>query len=537
MVRRFIASLCLLAALAGCSGGAAGGRHRWTQPGELRWSDAEDVDNLNPLLSTETLVNDLSAFTMGYFFVFDDQGNVVPSLCLTVPSKENGLISKDGKRLTFKLRHGVVWHDGAPFTSDDVAFTVKTILDPKTNVLTRTGWDQIERVETPDKYTAVFVLKAPFAAFVNRFFTPVGNPAILPKHILAGTDVNRAPYNALPVGLGPFKYVKWARGNEIVMEAFPRWWGGKPKLNRVVFRVIPDANTALTQLRSHEIDLYVRVPNNKYEEAAQTPQTRSVDSDSASYGHLDFNLANPVLADVRVREALARAVDRRELWDKVDHRSGFLACTPVPRRSWAYDAKAPCYDFDLKKASSLLDAAGWTRGSDGLRHKNGQTLSLNFAGNTGNPGLDSRVLLIQGWFKQIGVALDYKRYPTNQLFAAYAAGGIVATRHYDLSSYAWSLPPDPDISNLVACSRISPAGQNYMAYCNREVDRRLDDALTHYEQPRRKADYIAVQEMLGRDVPFVVLSQRTDHDTFNDDLKGLKPGPYMLFWNPQELSI
>src|SRR5581483_3775566 len=107
--------------------------HSWTIPGTLRWADGEDIDNLNPLLSTETLVNDLSAFTMGYFFLFDDKGNAIPSLCLKVPTKANGLISADGRSLTFKLRHGVLWHDGKPFTSADVSFTVKLILDPHTN--------------------------------------------------------------------------------------------------------------------------------------------------------------------------------------------------------------------------------------------------------------------------------------------------------------------------------------------------------------------------------------------------------------------
>ena len=185
-------AVCLFAALLACalsacsgSGGVnrSGARHAWTIPGTFRWADGEDIDNLNPLLSTETLVNDLSAFTMGYFFVFDEQGKPVPSLCLQVPTRANRLISPDGKSITFKLRHGVVWHDGKPFTSADVAFTVKTILDPKTNVLTR-GWDLIERVDTPDAYTAIFRLRKPYAAFINRYFTPVGNPAILPKHLL-----------------------------------------------------------------------------------------------------------------------------------------------------------------------------------------------------------------------------------------------------------------------------------------------------------------------------------------------------------------
>ena len=528
-------AVCVLIACSN-AGVTHSGRHPWTIPGTLRWADGEDIDNLNPLLSTETLVNDLSSFTMGYFFVFDDRGKPVPSLCLEVPSKENHLISADGKALTFKLRHGVLWQDEQPFTSADVAFTVKTILDPKTNVPTRVGWDLITSVDTPDRYTVIFHLKKPFAAFLNRYFTPVGNPAILPKHLLEGQDINHAAYNGLPVGLGPFRYVRWSRGSEVVMEAFGRWWGGPPKLKRVVFRVIPDANTMMTALRTHDIDAYVRVPNNQYLQVAKIPNTRSLTFDTISYGHIDFNLTSPVLADVNVRQALARAVDLRLMWEKVDHRSGFLACTPISHLSWAYDPHAQCYPFDLKAAAAQLQRAGWMMGSDGLRHKNGLTLHFRFAGNTGNPGLDSRVLLIQQWFKQIGASLEYFRYPTDKLFASYAAGGIVATRHYDITSYAWSLPPDPDMTNLIACSAISPNGQNYTGYCNPAVDSALSNALSDYNRAVRRVDYISVQEHLGRDVPFVVLSQRSEHLTYNDDFRGIRPGPVMDFWNAAAIS-
>ena len=533
-----VCAAVLASVLASCSstGANRGTRHPWTVPGTFRWADGEDIDNLNPLLSTETLVNDLSSFTMGYFFVFDQKGNPVPSLCLEVPTKANRLISPDGKSITFKLRRGVLWQDGKPFTSADVAFTVKTILDPRTNVLTRDGWDLIERVDTPDAYTAIFRLKRPYAAFMNRYFTPVDNPAILPKHLLEGKDVNHAAYNALPVGLGPFRYVRWVRGSEVVMEANPRWWGGRPKLDRVVFKVIPDANTMMTALQTHEIDAFVRVPTNVWEQVAKTPGTKTISFDTTSYGHIDFNMTSPVLADPQVRQALVRAIDVKTLWAKVFHHTGFLACTPVSHLSWAYDPHARCYPFDLQAAAAQLQRDGWVMGSDGLRQKNGRTLRFAFAGNTGNPALDSAVLLIQQWFKQIGAGLTYYRYSTDKLFASYAGGGIVATRHYDLTSYAWSLPPDPDLTNYIACSRISPKGQNYMGYCNPQVDAALNDAQSTYDRARRKRDYIAVQEDLARDVPFIVLSQRTERMTYNGDFRGIKPGPVMDFWNPQEIS-
>jgi len=525
--------------LAGCTHVQTGGpsaQHAWTIPGEFRWADGEDVDNLNPMLSTETLVNDLSALTMGYFFKFGLNSKPIPDLCLVVPTQANHLISADGLSITFKLRHGVRWQAGAPFTSADVVFTVKTILDPKTHVLSRDGWDDIVRVDAPDPYTAIFRLKRPFAPFMDRFFTPVANPAILPKHLLDGQDINHAAYNALPVGTGPFKYVSWARQNEVVMEANDTYWGGKPKLRRIVFKIIPDTNTVSSQIKTHELDAFIRVPTSVWQDVRSTADTTTIGYDTNSYGHIDFNFENPALADVRVRRALAHAIDTQTLWKKVDHEAGHLDSTMISHLSWAYDAHAPRYTFDLRQAARLLDDAGWHTGADGLRHKGAAVLRFTFAGTVGNPGLDARVVLIQTWFKQIGVVLDYKKYQTNQMFASYAAGGIVATRKYDLASYAWSLGPDPDPTNLVACSKISPKGQNYMGYCNPRVDGLLADAALHYDRERRRKDLIEVQELMGQDVPFIVLSQRTDHITYNADFHGIDPGPTMIFWNPQEIS-
>ncbi|HEY8310639.1 MAG TPA: peptide ABC transporter substrate-binding protein, partial [Gemmatimonadaceae bacterium] len=526
--------------LAACThvqtGTGTGARHAWTIPGEFRWADAEDVDNLNPLLSTQTVVEDLSAFTMGYFFKFGKNNVPVPDLCLVVPTQENHLISADGKSITFKLRHGVKWQDGKPFTSADVAFTVALILNPKTNIATRDGWDKITKVDTPDAYTVIFHLSQPYAVFMNKFFTPIGNPAVLPKHLLEGQDPNTTAYNRLPVGTGPFKYVRWARNSEVVMEANPLYWGGKPKLNRVVFKVIPDSNTAASELKTHEIDAFVRVPASMWQDVKATPDTITDSHDTTSYGHVDFNLQNPALADVRVRQALAYAIDKKLLWEKVDHESGYLSGSMVTHLSDMYDPNAPQYPFDIAKAQALLDEAGWKMGADGVRHKGNDALHFTFAGNVGNPGLDARVALIQSWYKQIGVTIEYHRYQTNQLFANYAAGGIVATRKYDLASYAWSVAPEPDPTNLVACSMISPKGQNYMAYCNPRVDSLLADAISHYSRDRRRKDLIEVQELLGKDVPFVVLSQRTDHITYNSDVRGIDPGPSMIFWNAQSIS-
>ena len=287
----FLASVVLLAA---CLRAAPSGtRHPWTTQAELRWTEAEDIDNLNPLLTTEILVTDLSAMTQGYLVRPDASGTLVPSLALTVPTQANHLISRDGKTIVYKLRHGAVWHDGRAFTSADVAFSVATILDPRFNVANRIGFDDIARVNTPNPYSVIVHLKEPYSPFVSLFLTPHVGSGILPVHLLRGHDLNHAAYNALPLGLGPFRYVKWSRGSEVELAAFDRWWGGRPKLRRILYRVIPDATAAVNQLRTHELDGFARIPNEEYPSAKAVPGTRTLDFPTTSFDHIDFNVQTP----------------------------------------------------------------------------------------------------------------------------------------------------------------------------------------------------------------------------------------------------
>ena len=533
-LRLLAASLAI--ALASCAPTTRGGSgNSGTTPGEFRWTGGQDIDSLNPILTNEAVVTDLSEFTQGYFFNFGPNNRLVPSLSLVEPTRENHLISADGRTVTYRLRHGVLWHDGVPFTSADVAFSVKTILDPRVNTSSTDGFIAISRVETPDPYTVVVHLKYPYAPFVTRFFTAGVGSGLLPKHLLAGKDINHAAYNGLPNGLGPYEYVRWRRGDEVVMRAFPKYWGGRPKMRRLTYRIIPDANTALNELRSHELDAFVRVPDEEYPVAANIPGSRTINYDTTGFEHIAFNFRVPVLRDRRVREAIAHALDRVTIREKVTHGTGYLTCSPIPHFEWAYDPHTPCYDFNLQKAAALLDQAGWKVGPGGVRSKNGVPLQLTIVSTAGDPSRDQIALLLQSSLQKIGVELSYRRYPANELFAKRT--GILDAGKFDLALFTWFWAPDPDISSNFTCSQAAPVGQNEGHYCNPQVDRLLDDALRHYDIPRRRADYFKVQALLARDLPVLVVYQRVDHLTANVGVKGLNPTPAAPFWNAFDISI
>lgn len=517
---------------------AAGTRHSYTIPHTLRFAASEDLVGLNPMTNAQSTLGYLSQLTMAYFF----RGNiksepVVPELVTEIPTQANGGISPDGKTMTFHLRHGVVWSDGAPFNADDVVFTTKLILDPKTNVIGRDGWDHIVKIDEPDTYTVVYHLRAPYGPYAETFFSSVGaNPAILPKHLLQGKNVNTDPYNALPVGIGPFRYKAWKRGDSVEIVANPRYFRGVPKLHEIVYREIQDRNVVLEELRTHEVDLWIPVAAHFINDVRSIPNVQVHLAPSFTFDHLDFNLSHPVVADPMVRRALEMAIDRPLLLAKIRYGVFDLSESVVPPVS-RYHENLPFVKFDIAGANKLLDRAGWVRGADGIRTKNGMRLSLDFATSTGSPDVDTQNELIRSWWKQLGVDLEIKHYLSSLFFALASDGGIIYGGKFDVIVFAWSAGPGMDLQNLYSCDAFPPNGQNDPRYCNKNVSRNIETARLTYDPAKRIPEIRYEQEHIARDTPIVVMDARNDIAAFNDDLRNWHPSSLTPFDDMMNVDI
>jgi peptide/nickel transport system substrate-binding protein len=545
-VRR-LAILALAVAIAGSgctrvdtTASDAGGRHAWTKPGILRIASLNDPDSLSPLVGEYQVDVDLSMFWAGYLFNYNDANELVPELATTVPTVENGGISRDGRTITYHLRKGVTWQDGAPFDARDVLFTWQAVMNPNNDVASRQGYDDIARIETPNAYTAVVHLKRPFGPFVNTFLTMAATAyPVYPRHLLAQYhDLNRVAYNSAPVGTGPFKVVEWHRGQVLRMIANPHYWRGAPKLAEVDYSVIPDDNTLLTSIQSHAIDAWYNAPPTLYGQASKISGTHAVLTPFTQYSRIALNLSRPIISEASVRRALAMATDRKRLIDTVSYGVNIPGEGDQPAFSWTYNKALEPLPYDPAQAGAVLDAAGWHRGADGIREKNGRRLRIEIATITGSSVGNRVSVLLQAAWRAIGVDAQIKQYASSLMLASYGAGGILQTGKFDVEFSSWVNGTDPDDSSNVMCDQFPPRGQNSSRFCDPQVDAQERIALAAYDRPTRKRAYAHVQQAIVDELPFLTLWFTRRFDVVSDDLRGYKPAHAVTtFWNTWEYSI
>jgi len=528
-----VLAIVLVAVLAACtkvSTGGAGGHNAFTKPHYLRYSDAGgDLASLNPVLNSETRVNFISEMTMAYFARYDHNNRPIPELLTVIPTQHNGGISPDGKTITWHLRKGARWSDGVPFNADDVVFSTNAVNNKANNVIGRDGWNLIQKMDEPDKYTVVYHLRKPYAAYLPTFFGTAGaNPCILPKHILGGLpNINQAPYNAKPIGIGPFRVVSWRRGDAVELEPNPYYFRGKPKLQHVTYKIVPDRNTLITLMQTGEIDLWPLVPSGYIDRTKAIAGFRTDVVPSYYYAHLDFNFENPILRDLRVREALRYAIDRPTIIEKTAFGYGILQEGVISPANPVSDPHVPTTLYDPAKARQLLDQAGWKVGPDGVRVKNGQRLSLRFAAYTGAPDTDERIELLRSWWKAVGVDIQLQKYAVNVFFEN--PGGIVYGGKFDITIFSWGGDPIGELSNLYECNQAPPNGQNMMHYCNPAVDDAMEHFKRSYNEAERQKYVNFEQEQIAKDVPTMVLYVLKDGYAYNADLKGYHPNEVSPF--------
>jgi peptide/nickel transport system substrate-binding protein len=497
------------------------------------------VPTLNPHLFTETTLGYISQMTQGYLVKYDAQNRPYPELLTVIPTQANGGISKDGDTITWHLRKGVRWSDGVPFNADDVIFSTQVVLNPANNEVGRDGWNLITKMDEPDKYTVVYHLKHPYSPYIPTFFGSAGaNPSVLPKHLLARfPNINNVAYNSKPVGIGPFRVADWKRGDSIELEANPYYFRGAPKLARITYKLIPSRDTLLTLLQTGDVELWPEVPPSYIYQTKAVSRVHTDVRPGIFYAHLDFNVTRPLVSDVRVREAIRYAIDRREMVAKISHGYAILQESIIPPVLPFAPKGIPFFEHDPVKARQLLDQAGWKVGPGGIRVKNGQRLSLQFPYYTGVSTADDTVEMIREELRAVGIEIETRKYAPAMFFAPYQNGGIVYGAKWDMTMFSWQGLPVADISNTMECNQIPPNGQNVLHYCNAKLDALMEQLKLTYD-PKRQAELLAREiRMIVADVPTIVLDVQDVGYAHSPALTGYDPGAFTPFDQMKDVDI
>ncbi|HVQ74538.1 MAG TPA: ABC transporter substrate-binding protein [Candidatus Binatia bacterium] len=417
----------------------------------------------------------------------------------------------DGRAWEFKLRPGVTWHDGKPFTAADVKFTLENIVNPQVKALFRSQLQGLQRVDTPDDLTARLVFKDPMPAL------PIVlgyNIYIAPKHLLDGKDLNTLDeFIRQPVGTGPFKFKEAVKGSHVAVEANPAYHGGAPKLHTVVFKVVPDVNSVVAQLRTGELDLAVVTANHR-DTLASAPNLAFKVTVLPSTFYLALNNARWPFNDRLVRHALMHGLNRELMVQRLVRGDAPLAGGPYADAFGPYVNKdLKPYPHDVGRAKALLAEAGFTPGADGVLQKDGKRLAFSLMVDKGNPEREQIALYAQQSWKQLGadVKVDVEEWSVY-----IKRGNQIPSGDYDART-SWRITSaDPDKTAEYTTGGVN----NHYAYSNPEVDALMAKARSTVEEGARVAIFRKLQEAIYRDVPVVWIYHQTEILAMSKRVKG-----------------
>jgi len=516
--------LLLAGMLAGCSTQTPAGGEK-QEGGILRVGSWQEPDYLNPPLAEMVASSEVNKMIFSGLLQVDDQMNFFPDLAMEVPAEENGGIVIDGSKftVTYHLREDVKWHDGEAFDAEDVKFTYDMYMNPAVKVVSRDGYDKIENFEIVDPHTIKITFGEIYPPFKQLF------DYIMPEHILSKVaDINTDAFNQNPVGTGPFKFVKWDPGAYIEVTANEEYYGDGPYLAGIVYKIVPDTNTLLTQLKTGEVDVFINFSWAQLEEVEKTEGVSAFVTPALVWEHVDFNLQKPLFQDKAVRQAIFTAIDRQEIVDMLMYGRVKIATGDQAPISWAYNPDVKQYAKDTAAAKALLEGAGWTLGADGVYEKDGQKLSFTISTTSGNSQREQIEQLMKEQLKEAGINLEIRNYEAATLF-----GDILENCKFDTILFAWSANVDPDCYTLWHSKQLPPNGQNYPHFINARVDELIDTSRQAFDQTARKQYFDEIQEILAEEVPTMPIYYRANLDAAVNKLHEFKPNPtlYSNMWN------
>ncbi len=506
--------------------------HKIKEPESIRVGALADARMLLPLFASDSASADISSLIFNGLTKYDRNINLTGDLA------ESWEIKKGGREIIFHLRKRVLWHDGEEFTSRDVLFTYRAVTDPKNPTPYGGIYGPVEKVEAIDKYTVRVIYKEPFAPALESW-----GMGILPAHLLEGKDLAKSELNRVPVGTGPYRLKRWITGQRIELERFEDYFEGRPNIKKYIARIIPDISTMFLELKFGGID-YMGLTPAQYKLKAETEYFKErfqrFRYPAFGYTYLGFNLLDERFRDIRVRKAIAYAIDREKIIKGVLLGYGRPCTGPFPPDSWAYNKNIKGYPYDPQKALELLKDAGWVKDKDGLLkqigvpqkssgllgHRYGRPFKFTVLVNQGNSQRLMAAQIIKEDLKKIGIEMDIKVLEWQTLLHQF-----IDKKLFEAVIMGWALSRDPDIYDIWHSSKTREGEFNFISYANPEVDRLLLQGRTTLDINKRKKIYHRIHEILHEEQPTVFLYVPDALPVIHKRFKGIEPSPIGIWHN------
>jgi peptide/nickel transport system substrate-binding protein len=481
-------------------------------------SSIGDAVVLNPILSSDSASNDLIGLIYNGLVKYDKDLNIVGDLA------ESYEVRRGGLELIFHLRHNVRWHDGQPFTAEDVLFTYQKLIDPK--VLTPYGdsFADVQTVTSSDPYTVRVVYKEPFSPGLISWAM-----GIVPKHVYAIGDFNTHPANRKPIGTGPYRFKEWKSDQYVLLEANADSFEGKPTLSRYVYRIIPDQAVQFMEMRNQSIDNISLTPDQFKAYDAMFQNHQRYRYPAFKYVFMGFNLLNPLFKDLRVRKALALGIDRETIVKGILLGLGQPISGPFAISSWAYDKTIPPPPYDPEEARRLLREAGWIPDAHGRLYKDGKPFSFTLITNQGNKVRALCAEIIQQQLSALGIDVQVRVIEWSTFIKEY-----VDKKNFEAVVLGWSTGRDPDHYGIWHSSQQKPGQYNFCSYSNPDVDRLLVAGRREFDPKKRETIYHQIHRLIANDLPYVFLYCPDELQAIHKRIQGPTVAPAGIGWNFRE---
>ncbi len=478
-----------------------------------------DARTLIPILASDSASSDICGMVFNGLVKYDKNINIVGDLA------ESWDIQEEGKVIIFHLREGVTWHDGALFGARDVEFTYKKLIDPSVKTPYSGEFERIKDLTVLDDHTVKITYKEPFAPALSSW-----GMWIMPEHLLKNEDLNKTFFSRSPVGTGPYIFKRWKTGEKIELASNRNYFEGRPYIDRYIYRIIPDEATVFLELETQGVDMSLLTPLQYTRQTGNNffkTHYNKFRYPGFGFTYMGYNLRNPKFQDLRVRQAINHAVNKKEIIDTVFFGLARVTTGPFMLDSWAYNSDVVDASYDPSEAKRLLKEAGWVdTNGDGYVEKGGDILEFTVLVNQGNTERMRCTELIQRYLKNIGISMKIRVIEWSSMINEF-----INKNRFEAVLMGWFLSRDPDCYDIWHSSKTREGEFNFVGYRNERVDKLLEEGRRTFDQAKRAEIYHEIHRLIYEDQPYLFLYSADALPIVNSRFKNVESSPIGIGYN------